>query len=339
MRWSAIWQDGWPLVAPAAPEHLSRPLPGMTLCLECVMPPRSPRQALRLWQGQGAGAVALYLTSEGALRLIHGELDLQTGADFARAGETVLLHYRACARGRDDFALFRNADRDMQQRLRAAIAHPIRAQDAMPRDPRFLSICHVAAIAPFGIGSPDLPGLSGDAPVATPDGPRPVSTLTPGDLVITETGTPQPLQWIEARPRLSLGRLAPVRLKAPYFGLRADLIVTPQTRIQRTGPTVEYIFGEDAVLVRARDLVGGPAALHDRRAPVRQVYHLMLDDRACLRVDRCTVETAALDDVVTAEGLVPRAGLGQTDGDRLTTLDRAGAQALASATLARRAAG
>lgn len=339
MRWTAIWQDGWPVIPSEGAARADAPVAEMTLCLECVMPPKKPGRTLRLWQGQGpdATALALYFTADGGLRLIHGGVDLATGPDFARAGETVLLHYRACARGRHDFALFRNADRDTALRARAAVAQTFRPRDAMPRDPRFLTICHIAAIAPFGLSAPDLPGLAGDTRVETPTGPRVVADLRPGDPVLTADGTARPVQWIDARPRLSLGRLSPVRLKAPYFGLGADLVVTPQTRVQRSGPTVEYIFGHDVVLVRVQDLIAAPIARRDRITPVRVFYHLMLDDPACLMIDRCAVETAALGDVVAADGLQARPHLDAAPV--WPTLDRAGAQALASATISRRAAG
>ncbi len=334
MRWAAIWQDGWPLIAPSPGADRARRLPELTLCLELVVPPRKPRQTLRLWQGEGpkSEAIALYLQPDGCLRLVHRKVDLSTAPDFARAGDTVTLRYRACARGRTDVAAFDNADRGLRERLRAAAEQPLRLSDALPRDLRFLAICHIAAIAPFGVPPTDMPGVAAGTSVMTPKGPARIETLQIGDAVVTSEGEAAPIRWIEARPRLNLGRLAPIRLRAPYFGLVEDLCVTPETRILRHGPTVEYIFGTEQVLVHARDLLSSGAAIRDQQKPVDQVFHLMLDDHACIQVDRCAVETALLADVVSAEDMGPRPHLAESDTCPVVPiLDRASAQALVAA--------
>ena len=137
---------------------------------------------MRLWQGaaEPARAIALYLLPEGGLRLVHGDIDLSTEADFARPGETVSLRYRACARGRGDIADFNNHDRPNRTRLRAGLAHAARLDEALPRDPRFLSVCHVAAVAEFGLAPTDLPALGSGAILPTVQGPMPVEPVRPG---------------------------------------------------------------------------------------------------------------------------------------------------------------
>jgi len=333
MRWTAIWHNDWPLLPPPVGLTTDRPLAELTLFLELTVPPARGRIPLRLWQGSGdpSDAIALYLMPGGALRLVHGDIDLNTEDDFARAGETICLRYRACARGRHDEVDLRNMDRQTRQRLRAAHDQKIRLSDAMPRDLRFLEICHIAAIAPFGIGPTDMPGLESGTQVLTPDGPAAVETLRRGSKVITTEGEVMPLRWIDTRPHLCLGRLAPIRLRAPYFGLEQDICVTAQTRILRTGPAVEYLCGTDAVLVEARDLVAKSGARPDRRQPVRVFHHLMLDDHTCLKVDRCAVETALLADVIRAEDMAPRPFLADSDKTPcVPVLDRFTAQALAT---------
>lgn len=99
--------------------------------------------------------------------------------------------------------------------------------------------------------------------IATPQGPRPIETLRPGDLVLTRDNGPQPLLW-SARRRLTGARLhvmpglAPIRLRAGALAEAApepDLIVSPQHRLLVTGPAAEALFGTPEVLVRACDLV------------------------------------------------------------------------------------
>jgi hypothetical protein len=109
------------------------------------------------------------------------------------------------------------------------------------------------------------------------------------------------VRWTDTRDRLCIGRSAPVMLRAPYFGLGADTCVTPETRLKRHGADVEYLAGTDTVLVRAADLVSGPAARFERSRPLRRFHHIMLDDPACLNVWRCRVETAFLSEVLASQ--------------------------------------
>jgi hypothetical protein len=109
------------------------------------------------------------------------------------------------------------------------------------------------------------------------------------------------VRWIDTRDRLCIGRSAPVMLRAPYFGLGADICVTPDTRLKRRGADVEYLAGTETVLVRAADLVSGPAARFERSRPLRRFHHIMLDDPACLHVWRCRVETAFLSEVLASQ--------------------------------------
>jgi hypothetical protein len=334
-RWAAIWQSGLAYRVPN-PDTDSVPRAEMTLCLEFTLPSKPLSGPIRLWQGAAAvdRALGLYAMPDGAFRLVHGEIDLITPPDLGRAGETLSLRYRACAKGRGDIADFVNHDRAQRYRLRAGLAHATRLDEMMPRDAGFLRSCHVAAIAEFGLAPTDMPGLGAGAMVATPRGPVAVETLRDGDEVVTVTGEVLPLRWVERRARLCLGRQAPVVLRAPYFGLLHDICVTPDTRVMRSGPAVDYIFGEERVLVRADDMISSPGAARDRRRPVRAFHHLMLDDHACVSIDRCGVETALLADVVAAEDAGPAVCLAERDRTPcLPVLDRAGAQALVAASV------
>lgn len=333
--WAAIWQSGKPLLGSGfLPDTLAHA--DLTLCLEFTTPQIAAKGPVRLWQGaaQTARAVALYLLADGALRLVHGDIDLVTPPDMARAGETLSLRYLTCARGRDDAAEFTNHDRLQRHRCRSGLAHAARLDEMLPRDDRFLQTCHVAALAEFGLASSDLPALGTGALVTTETGPRPVETLSPGDLLVTATGEILPLRWIQRRARLCLGRQALVRLRAPYFGLNHHICVTPETRVVRSGPAVEYIFGEERVLARAGDMTSSPGAHRDCQGPVRTVHHLMFDHHACVMVDRCGVDTAHLADVVLAGGAGLPVTLSKADRTPcLPVLDRAGAQALVAASI------
>lgn len=332
-RWAVIWEGGLEIQAPdRLPDD--RALAELTLCLEFTLPPMPGEGPVRLWQGaaETGRAVALYLHRDGAFRLVHGGVDVTTAPDFGRVGETLSLRYRTCSRGRGDVVDIWNHDRGQRHRTRAGLALAGRLDEMLPRDDRFLRVCHVAAIAEFGLAPTDLPGLSGDAMVMTTEGPRPVSSLRPGQVVVTATGSRRPLRWIERRSRLCLGRHAPVLLRAPYFGLSQDIWVTPETCVVRSGAVVEYLFGEEQVLMRAGDLLASPGAQRDRRQPVRSMHHLMFDDHACVLIGRCGIETALLSDVVAAGDARTQCRLSESDRTPcLLVLDRTGAQALVAA--------
>lgn len=290
----------------------------------------------RLWQGasDGAQAVTLYLMPDAALRLVHGEIDLCTAPGTLRAGETVGIRYVACAYGREDFFEVTNYDQDQTQFLRSGLPMAAALADALPRVPEFLSVAHVAAIAAGVIPATDLPGIESGALVETVQGPRPIDDLRAGDEVVDGAGQAHPLRWIEARPRLCLGRTAPICLRAPYFGLIRNLVVTPQTRLLQTGPIVDYLCGTELVLAKAADLATGRAVVRDRSRAMRMFYHMMLDDPACILVENSPIETAHLGDVIaagdrkSAKWAAPHA---QDLEPSLPLLDRAAARALVTA--------
>ena len=97
-----------------------------------------------------------------------------------------------------------------------------------------------------------MPGLVGSTPVLTPDGYLPVGHLRRGDLVTTESGETVPVLQSISRRVPARGSFQPIRLRAPYFGLRRDIVVAPHQRLVIRGSQVEYMFGKEAVLVPAR---------------------------------------------------------------------------------------
>lgn len=343
MTWQAIWSGGTTHLAP--PVLCRRSLCAMTLWLELIGPRKSPPRrgqgsarevALRLWQGatEGASAITLYLMPGGAMRLVHGEIDLCSVPDTIRPGETVGIRYVACADGREDVFEITNYDRGRVQTLRSGLGQAASLADALPRAPGFLSVAHVAAVAMGVASASDLPGIESGAEIATVDGPRRVDGLRPGDALLDHRGEVHTLRWIEARPRLCLGRTAPLCLRTPYFGLTRNVVVTPQTRLLQTGPIVDYLCGTEAVLATAADLATGRAVLRDRSQAMRLFHHLMLDDPACIMVENSPIETAHLCDVIAsgdrkstkwaapyAEDLMPS----------LPLLDRAAVRALVTA--------
>ncbi|HEX9859351.1 MAG TPA: Hint domain-containing protein, partial [Paracoccaceae bacterium] len=112
--------------------------------------------------------------------------------------------------------------------------------------------------------------------ILTPGGEVAVEDLQPGDLVMTHDDGPQPLRWIGQRRVAAEGSFAPIRIRAGAFGAHRTLLVSPQHRVLIRDSLAELLFGEQEVLVAAKDLV------NDRSVTVRaggevDYVHLLFD--------------------------------------------------------------
>ncbi len=134
-----------------------------------------------------------------------------------------------------------------------------------------------------------VPCFSAGTLVDTPDGPRPVENIAPGDLVLTRDDGPLPVRWVGVR-RLGLAdliadpNLHPVELAADAFGPGQPdrpVCVSPQHRVLFGGAACELYFGTDEVLVPAIQMVGQPG-ISQRLHPVTYV-HLLFDRHQILR--------------------------------------------------------
>ena len=139
-------------------------------------------------------------------------------------------------------------------------------------DPDVIFIAISDQIEPIG----PMPGLSANVPVSTPTGFIAASELRRGDCVDTDDGQIVPVLQNVSRSVPAFGSFRPVRLRAPYFGLRRDIVVAPQQRLVIRGSEVEYLFGSEAVLVSARHLVNGFSALYADSPDVVTYHHLLL---------------------------------------------------------------
>ena len=139
-------------------------------------------------------------------------------------------------------------------------------------DPDLVFFAVSDQIEPIG----PMPSLVGQAPILTPMGYRPVNTLTCGDTVLTRDHGVVPILARVERQVPALGSFQPVRLRAPYFGLRHDLVVAPHQRLVIGGSEVEYIFGREQVLIPALSLVNGFAALYEEGVRLVRYHQLLL---------------------------------------------------------------
>jgi hypothetical protein len=87
----------------------------------------------------------------------------------------------------------------------------------------------------------------------------------------------------------SRASFSPVLLRAPYFGVHADILISSTQLIAVSGDAVEYLFGTDTVLTKARNVTDGRAAMTDSRRAVTHCVALDLGNPQLIRADGCAL--------------------------------------------------
>jgi len=137
------------------------------------------------------------------------------------------------------------------------------------------------SVEPVGL----MPGLASGTRVTTQHGPTLVENLRRGDLVRTAAGDLAPIRWLTMREVPCAGYFAPIRLRAPFFGLAQDLCVAQDHRIVVAGTEAEYLFGNDTVLVEARHLLSSASADLVQGPGLRRFFHILLDNHELLETN------------------------------------------------------
>ncbi len=148
--------------------------------------------------------------------------------------------------------------------------------------------------------------------IDTPDGPRLIETLVPGDLVQTRDHGAQPLRWV-GQARLSQAALqaSPAHLPvciaagalAPGVPQRA-LVLSPQHRVLVSGWRAEILFGTAEVLVPALAFLGDQAIRMQPGPQGVSYLHLLFDRHEILFAEGAEVESL-LPDWLTDATLPP----------------------------------
>lgn len=173
-------------------------------------------------------------------------------------------------------------------------------------------------LEPVGIN----PSFSAGTPILTPYGERAVETLRPGDFVQTFDGTARPIRWMGAREVPARGQFRPIRLHAPYFGLRRDVVVAPEQRLVISGPEVEYLFSEESVLVEAHALLNSTFAAIEPAGRTIRYHQVLLDDHEVLSVAGAPMESLYVGALGAAPQVLATTVLRNIPAGRLPTHDR-----------------
>ncbi len=126
--------------------------------------------------------------------------------------------------------------------------------------------------------------------IDTPAGPVLVENLKAGDFVTTRDHGPMPLRWTGQRKTRAEGAFAPISIAADTYGSHGRLLVSPLHRILIRDVLAQLLFGEEEVLVAARDLVNGTSVL--RRAGGSVTYvHLLFDQHQVVYAEGLATES------------------------------------------------
>ncbi|MEJ2029672.1 MAG: Hint domain-containing protein [Maritimibacter sp.] len=137
--------------------------------------------------------------------------------------------------------------------------------------------------------------------IATPNGPRRIESLQPGDLIDTSEG-PRPLRWKGMTPvnhaeMLSNPKRRPIRIQAGALGggmPKQDLLVSRQHRMLAANPVARRMTGADEVLIAAVALTSLPGI--DICLPEEDItyYHLLFDRHAIVIANGAPSESLLL---------------------------------------------
>lgn len=129
-----------------------------------------------------------------------------------------------------------------------------------------------------------VPCFVAGARVETDKGAQLIEDLCAGDRIKTKNGY-KVLRWVGSRFARCMGAHAPVIFEANSIGQHDAFELSQQHRVLHTDSRAEILFGQDSVLVCAKDLVNGKSIrLNNSGKPV-QYFHLLFDQHQVVKAD------------------------------------------------------
>lgn len=145
--------------------------------------------------------------------------------------------------------------------------------------PNFLAADYVAPVC-FAAGTL----------ITTPQGQCAIERIRPGDKVTTLNGRKAVVRWAGLRRYRPGPEQGPIRFRAGAIGNARDLVVSPQHRVFVSDWRVMMLFGLNAALVAAQDLVDGVKVLREEVDFVTYV-HLLFDRHEILISEGAATES------------------------------------------------
>ena len=298
------------------------PLPRGTLLIETrVSPQKGPQQLLTLTHmGKRESYLSIQAVPGGGIHFLFKHGDAIThcalGHDAEDQADVLRINYAwDVDQGTGHFTIERPG---MAKVFRHVLRNPLPLTATLLRSLVFRpNNCHMAkdlifaavadSVEPIG----PMPAICATAPVLSSNGVVPAGHLKRGDLVKTVNGDLVPVLHVLRHTLPARGSFAPVRLRAPYFGLKRDVVVTPEARLVVGGTRVEYLFGAENVLVPVKHLTSGASARVETCHKLVTYVQLLLPDHEALMVGGTAIESLNIGRIRRKRDLLPATLLGQ----------------------------
>ncbi len=127
--------------------------------------------------------------------------------------------------------------------------------------------------------------------IDTPNGPKLIEDLRPGDKVLTLDNGAQPIRWIGQRTVPAVGNHRPIRIRKGSFGASRELMLSPQHRVLIAHYWAELMFGSDEVLVKVKDLVNDATVRPVTDMETVTYFHILFDEHHILTANGVTCES------------------------------------------------
>ncbi|MDN5786153.1 Hint domain-containing protein [Pseudorhodobacter sp.] len=119
-----------------------------------------------------------------------------------------------------------------------------------------------------------MPWIGAQTWIETTNGPQQAGRLRSGDTLLTDDGGQAALLSIRQMITPSRGSFSPVVLCAGFLGAMKDTLCAAEQLVMLSGCEVEYLFGEESVLLAARHFADGRAGRIDARRALTQCVAL-----------------------------------------------------------------
>ena len=121
-----------------------------------------------------------------------------------------------------------------------------------------------------------VPCFARGTKIRTTEGDIAIEKLRVGMMVETHDDGPQPIRWIGSRKVPAIGNHAPIVIEEGSLGFHGTLVLSPQHRVLVRDIRAQLMFGEEEVLVAAKDLIND-VTIYRREGGDVEYFHILFD--------------------------------------------------------------